>query len=422
MQYTRRSIAHPARPTLHPRAPFPQIDLDHLGRPATTMRHAPSNKDEDDDDDDNMDSDSHGKTITKRRKKTKTMSATSSANGAGADGVMFAGWATANTPTFDTLARSGIPDSGGSPSLVQAVATGSPSYISRASASPKGGNSDGGGLSPVALYCIIGGAALAGLIVLTSGIICCLRRRRARASAAWPGYTPSGAFIANGTEIAVFPGPGKGPGARGEMLRDDASMATLEKHGFRASVASTPVDEKHPFPLDIESGPQTPRLQQQQSAGQDAQLTPSHPDYKPPRPPRPNEQISFTNSPIKTVTHNVQLSQHQQQGHARSQSRAVPGSGLDAYQRNLLALTKSMSFEGPLYETNMAVMIDGVEAGKIARSPFADPAGLPTVQRKASRKLNDPKKDTLIVSIITRAAMHGSDQKSSGARRELRGR
>ena len=376
MQRARRTPRRAGPTALLPRAPVPQ---DASPRPTTsTTRRRTSHKDDNDDND--HDDDKHsgdGSSTTTRRKKPKTSSATIAT--LPSDAFLIA-ISSGTIATFDSAAFA----PGGSASLVQAAATGS-ALADAAGRSTQASN----GLSAVALYGIIGGGAAVALIAVVGILLYCLKRRREKRDAAnWPGYSPDGVFR---TSIeGQLPGPGKGPGARGQKIDDEAEIATLEKYGH--SSISTPIDEKHLH--ELEYGYSTPRIpQQQQKEDQHAPLSPSHPDYKPPRPPRPSEQYSFASSPIKTVTHH-QPPSHNPPKHTHTQSQ-----GLNTYQRNLLALTSSMSFEAtPSARARTTTASGQAPARDIAvdPSPFADSEGVPQLERKPSRK-SDHKKDTIIV-------------------------
>ena len=362
--------------------------MDSSGSTRTTRRRGSATAtDNDDDDDDNHDHD-HSSTSRRRRPKTRTAaSATSTAGLATRTDPLLRNLATGTIQSYDSASF----QPGGSASAALAA-------DSTTSLPAAGGDT---GLAKPALYGIIGGAVVF-VLAVTSLLTWYFHKRRIERKREddWLAGPPNAVFGQNSTA------PGKGPGAKGERLPDDDDKLShgLEKPPYGAEYAVSPFDEKQDYGFavvredaDAVQIVSTPILTYNQGFAISHPVTsPSDPNYVPARPARPSAAYSFSSSPVKPIQHHRQLST-KAINHARNQSQhgkqQAHEQGMDTYQRNLMALTTSMSFGStPIKPDNTSPPLP---AAQPETSPFADSQAV-SLQKKPSRRV-DNKKDTIIV-------------------------
>ena len=366
--------------------------MESSGSTRTTRRKSSATATDSDDDDDD---DNHEHTSTSRRRRPKTRTAASA--------ISTAGLATRTDPLFRDLATGTIQSYDSASFQPGGSASAALAADSTTSMPSAGGDT---GLAKPALYGILGGAVVF-VLAVTSFVAWYLHKRRLerKREDEWLAGSPHAICGRNSTA------PGKGPGAKGEKLPDDDDNQShgTEKTPYGAEYAVSPFDEKQDYGFgagrddaDAVQIVSTPVLPYNQGFAISHPVTsPSDPNYVPARPARPSAAYSFSSSPVKPIQHHRQLST-KAISHARIQSQhgkqQAPEQGMDTYQRNLMALTTSMSFGAtPIKPDNPSPPLPAAQPVQPEISPFADSQTL-SLQKKPSRRV-DNKKDTIIVSL-----------------------
>lgn len=338
----------------------------------TSSRRRPTSRPSDDDPDDDNE-----KTTSSRRRRppSSTVSTRARAPPSRNSTSNLAPLTSTSGPTIDAELQS-IPSLDVAKGTIEsydaaifATGSGASAIIAAESSQAASAANPGFTLTTPVLYGIIGGSvAFAMLLAAFIIALCCYKRRKAKRARETQDWCNTSQYRAS--EMTF--GPGKGPGARGTRLADEQDSLELEKSG-NFPLGSPFDDEKQAYPFPV-----TPIYTAAQNTNYvvEGDLAPSHPDYAPARPPRTDEQYHFERSPVKPIQHKAQPS-------------------LTAYQKNVLALTQSMSFDTTALDPAPTVPIpplqpSGPNDSIRAREQTSD------LQRKASKAKNS-KKDTLIV-------------------------
>ena len=270
----------------------------------------------------------------------------------------------------------------------QAVYTVPPVASTSASTSTSFSNSTGPGFSKKSIYATAVICSVVTMaIFLFLGVFLYKRWKDKRRNEDWLGISPEG-----GSRASTV--PGRGPMARGERLPDEDVIAfnNHEKSVVYSSDVSPPADEKKAFSFSSSFPPARPNhtmlsdpylAKNTDLSNTAVPLTPSHPGYVPTRPPRPSEQYHFSSAPINAI---------KRQGSPHN-SKPIDPTNLSSYERNLLALTSSMSFDSTsVRSASLKYQMQPVDL------PYANQTGN-TRKRSLSTHRNQ-KKDTIVVRAI----------------------